>query len=88
MKDGSLSRQLTLKADGTKLGLIGWFNIWDSQLTSSQIAQLSPSLSGNVVSWETLEVAGSHSLAIMSLPESIVDGVPGMQWHESISISS
>ena len=70
------------------MGLIGWFNIWDSQLTSSEITKLNPAMSGNVVNWETLEKSSSQLLVAMSLPDSVTKGVPGIKTDELMPVSA
>ena len=52
----------------TSMGTIGWFNMWDYEMTPDEIAELSTSQQGNIVNWSTLQVQGSPTFTTLDVP--------------------
>lgn len=50
------------------IGLIAWFNIWDSEMTDVQVKSLTYRDTGNVVNWGTLKVQGEDRMYIGLFP--------------------
>ena len=50
------------------MGTIGWFNMWDYEMSPDEIAELSTSQQGNIVNWSTLQVQGSPTFTTLDVP--------------------